>query len=136
MNNEMNNEVVEVKEESKKIDWKMVAIVGLVSGIFGYKAGKYVNSLKSVIEVQEKQIDILNAAASEGLYEEAIATVTRKLNYLKDRIAYLSKQLAETPNDTQTKKALETYTERLSVLTERKRSFQEAQKAYEVIVKE
>lgn len=136
MNKEMNNEVVEIKDESNKIDWKTVAIVGLVSGIFGYKAGKYVKTLTTVIDLQKKQIDILNAAASEGLYEEAIATVTRKINYLKDRISYCSKYLIENPNNKETQKALETYTDRLSVLTERKKSFQEAQKAYEVIVKD
>lgn len=35
------------------------------------------------------EVDILMAAASEGLFEEALATTTRKLNSRKDRLQFL-----------------------------------------------
>lgn len=38
----------------------------------------------------EERIYVLEAAVSEGLFEEAIATTTRKLNSRKDRLAYIS----------------------------------------------
>ena len=141
MGKEMKNEVVKIKEESKKITKqnaiKVVGIVGVgvLSGIFGYKVGKLaknVEVLTATNKILSREVDVLNAAASEGLYEEAIATVTRKINYLKDRVSYCSKQLVDTPNDSQTKKALESYSERLTILTERRKSFREAQKLYEI----
>lgn len=148
MSKEMNNKIVKVKEESKKIPKqdviKVVGIVGvgILSGIFGYKAGKLAKNVKVLTAANEtlckhigtlnQEVNTLNAAASEGLYEEAIATVTRKINYLKDRVSYCSKQLVDTPNDSQTRKALESYSERLTILTERRKSFREAQKLYEI----
>ena len=137
----MNNKIVKVKEESKKIAKqdiiKVVGIVGvgILSGIFGYKVGKLAKNVEVLTAANKalgREVNLLNAAASEGLYEEAIATVTRKINYLKDRVSYCGKQLVDTPNDSQTKKALESYSERLTILTERRKSFWEAQKLYEI----
>ena len=141
MSKEMKNEVVRVKEKSKKITKqdiiKVTEILAAVvlSGIFGYKVGKLTKNVEVLTAANKalgREVNVLNAAASEGLYEEAIATVTRKINYLKDRISYCSKQLVDTPNDSQTKKALESYSERLTILTERRKSFREAQKLYEI----
>lgn len=141
MSKEMNNKIVKVKEESKKIAKqdiiKVVGIVGvgILSGIFGYKVGKLAKNVEVLTAANKalgREVNLLNAAASEGLYEEAIATVTRKINYLKDRVSYCGKQLVDTPNDSQTKKALESYSERLTILTERRKSFWEAQKLYEI----
>ena len=141
MSKEIKNEAVRVKEKSKKITKQYIIkaaeilAAGVLSGIFGYKVGKLAKNVE-VLTVANKalgrEVNVLNAAASEGLYEEAIATVTRKINYLKDRVSYCSKQLVDTPNDLQTKKALESYSERLTILTERRKSFREAQKLYEI----
>ena len=86
MSKEMNNEVVKIKEESKKIAKqdviKVVGIicVGILSGISGYKVGKLAKSVEVLTATNKtlsREVNVLNAAASEGLYEEAIATVTR-----------------------------------------------------------
>lgn len=78
---------IEVKEESKKITKQdVIKVVGILSGIFGYKVGKLSKNVKVLTAANEalsREVNVLNAAASEGLYEEAIATVTRKINYLK-----------------------------------------------------
>lgn len=148
MSKEMNNEALEVKEESKKITKQDVIKaaeiigIGILSGIFGYKIGKMAKSVKVLknvvgeqnirIEYLEKMNDTLNAAASEGLYEEAIATVTRKINYLKDQIAYCTKNLNLNPTDLDNQKALSKYRNKLDVLLDRKKSFLEAQKLYEI----
>lgn len=149
MKKEMNNEVVEVKEEAKKITKqdviKAVEIVGvgILSGIFGYKVGKMAKSVKVLknvageqnirIEYLEKMNDTLNAAASEGLYEEAIATVTRKINYLKDKIEACNKWLNDNPADLATQRALIKHQTKLDMLNGRKNRFKEAQQIYEII---
>lgn len=148
MSKEMNNKIVKVKEESKKIPKqdviKVVDIVGvgILSGIFGYKAGKLAKNVKVLTAANEtlckhigtlnQEVNTLNAAASEGLYEEAIATVTRKINYLKDQIAYCTKNLNLNPTDLDNQKALSKYRNKLDVLLDRKASFLEAQKLYEI----
>lgn len=141
MSKEMNNKVVKIKEESKKIAKqdviKVVGIicVGILSGISGYKVGKLAKSvevLTSTNKTLSREVNVLNAAASEGLYEEAIATVTRKINYLKDQIAYCTKNLNLNPTDLDNKKALSKYRNKLDVLLDRKASFLDAQKLYEI----
>lgn len=141
MSKEMNNEVVKIKEESKKIAKqdaiKVVGIisVGILSGIFGYKVGKLAKSVEVLTTTNKtlsREVNVLNAAASEGLYEEAIATVTRKINYLKDQIAYCTKNLNLNPTDLDNQKALGKYRNKLDVLLDRKASFLEAQKLYEI----
>lgn len=141
MSKEMNNEVVKIKEKSKKIAKqdaiKVVGIisVGILSGIFGYKVGKLAKSVEVLTTTNKtlsREVNVLNAAASEGLYEEAIATVTRKINYLKDQIAYCTKNLNLNPTDLDNQKALGKYRNKLDVLLDRKASFLEAQKLYEI----
>lgn len=141
MSKEMNNEVVKIKEESKKIAKqdaiKVVGIisVGILSGIFGYKVGKLAKSVEVLTTTNKtlsREVNVLNAAASEGLYEEAIATVTRKINYFKDQIAYCTKNLNLNPTDLDNQKALGKYRNKLDVLLDRKASFLEAQKLYEI----
>lgn len=82
----------------------------------------------------EAKIENLQEAASEGLYEEAIATVTRKINHLKDQIAYCTDRLSVNGNDIQTENALTSYKAKLDVLIGRKLHFLEAQKTYELLV--
>lgn len=141
MSKEMNNKIVKVKEESKKIAKqdiiKVVGIVGvgILSGIFGYKVGKLAKNVEVLTAANKalgREVNLLNAAASEGLYEEAIATVTRKINYLKDQIAYCTKNLNLNPTDLDNQKALSKYHNKLDVLLDRKASFLAAQKLYEI----
>lgn len=141
MSKEMNNKVVKIKEESKKIAnqyvIKVVVIigVGILSGISGYKVGnlaKNVEVLTATNKTLSREVNVLNAASSDGLYEKAIATVTRKINYLKDQIAYCTKNLNLNPTDLDNKKALSKYRNKLDVLLDRKASFLDAQKLYEI----
>lgn len=140
MSKEMNNEVMEIKEDKKITKQDAIKVVGIVgvgvlSGIFGYKVGKLaknVEVLTATNKILSREVDVLNAAASEGLYEEAIATVTRKINYLKDQIAYCTKNLNLNPTDLDNKKALSKYRNKLDVLLDRKASFLDAQKLYEI----
>lgn len=149
MSKEMNNKIVKVKEESKKIPKQdvikaaEVVVVGILSGVLGYKFGKMTKGIKTLktankalsnhIDALNTQLGVLNAAASEGLYEEAIATVTRKLNYVTDQVASYTKRISSNPNDLDAQRALIKYQNKLSVLADRKKSFQEAQKLYEII---
>ena len=141
MSKEMKNEVVRVKEKSKKITKQdiikaaEILAAGVLSGIFGYKVGKLAKNVEVLTAANKalgREVNVLNAAASEGLYEEAIATVTRKINYLKDQIAYCTKNLNLNPTDLDNQKALSKYRNKLDVLLDRKASFLEAQKLYEI----
>ena len=107
-----------------------------IVGYFGYKKGLHrsVIALVSKNDLLEARVKNLQEAASEGLYEEAIATVTRKINHLKDQIAYCTDRMSANGNDIQTENALNTYKAKLDVLMERKHNFIEAQKTYELIV--
>lgn len=106
------------------------------AGYFGYRYGmKHAfDDLVNKNALLESKVKNLEEAASEGLYEEAIATVTRKINHLKDQIEYCVNRLATNSNDIQTENALINYKEKLNVLMARKTNFVEAQKAYELIV--
>ena len=105
------------------------------AGYFGYKYGlhRYITALANKNNLLENKVKVLQEAASEGLYEEAIATVTRKINHLKDQIEYCANRLSTNGNDTQTEIALNNYKAKLGVLIARKDNFIEAQKAYELI---
>ena len=105
------------------------------AGYFGYKYGihRSITALANKNSLLENKVKILQEAASEGLYEEAIATVTRKINHLKDQIEYCANRLSTNGNDIQTEIALNNYKMKLGVLMARKNDFIEAQKTYELI---
>lgn len=115
-----------------------------IAGYFGYKylnevklekvLNESVSALANKNDLLEAKIENLQEAASEGLYEEAIATVTRKINHLKDQIAYCTDRLSVNVNDIQTENALTSYKAKLDVLMGRKLHFLEAQKTYELLV--
>ena len=73
-------------------------------GYFGYKYGMHrsITALANKNSLLENKVKVLQEAASEGLYEEAIATVTRKINHLKDQIEYCANRLYTNGNDIQT----------------------------------
>lgn len=111
-------------------------VCAATAGYFGYAFGtKHIfNDLVSKNNLLESKVKNLQEAASEGLYEEAIATVTRKINHLKDQIEYCANRLLTDRNDIQTEIALNGYKAKLDILLARKANFVEAQKAYELIV--
>lgn len=136
------------KEFMKKNGKKVLIGAGIVLGVgLGYK---YVSatkvSIKALTEmnsVQQALIEDLYAdkqtlmkAATEGMFEESIATVTRKLNFVTDKIKYCNKWLEANPNDLATMKSLAEYNNKYSVLTQRRMDFEEAQKIFEVFVEE
>lgn len=132
-----------MKEKLSKREKIIISIVigtGVVSvctaGYLGYRYGYTKARIETVdsINLLEAKVKTLQEAASEGLYEEAIATVTRKINYLKDRIEYCNKNLRLNPNDKQGKEILKKYEIKLDVLSNRKEDFLKAQKAYSLIV--
>ena len=136
-----------VKEHKVELLLGTVSVISI--GVVGYLGVKYYKSdadckiKDAVIETKndsidylERQVEVLNAAATEGLYEEAIATVTRKLNTAIDRVKFLNEQLESTPDDYQTKLSLGKYITKVDVLKLRRNSFIKAQQNYEIIIKE
>ena len=113
-----------------------------VAGYFGFKYYKSnenaklleqgMNYLSGVNSDLHHKIETLMEAASEGVFEEAISTVNNKINHRTDKRKYLLEQLLKTPDDIQTKKALEKVETELANLCKRKDKFTEAQAFYAI----
>lgn len=111
-----------------------VVAVG-TAGYFGvkyYSLNKENNLLQKTNDVLNDKVTTLMEAASEGVFEEAISTVNNKLNHRNDRKKYLLEQLSKTPDDIQSKKALEKVETELSNLLKRKDKFTKAQSFYAI----
>ena len=83
--------------------------------------------LKEANETLRDDNQTLMEAASEGLFEEAIATVTRKINSREDKLEVL---LERSLTDDTVAEAIDKYRSELSMLIKRRDSFQKAQNIY------
>ena len=83
--------------------------------------------LKETNETLRDDNQTLMTAASEGLFEEAIATVTRKINSREDKLEVL---LERSLTDDTVVEAIDKYRSELSMLMKRRDSFQKAQNIY------
>lgn len=117
---------------------------GIIAGVGAcgyslYSNRRLIGNIK-VLQLDNKSLrkdnDTLMSAASEGLFEEAIATVTRKANTAKDRVDVISKQLLSNPNDRDLQKALDNYQTKFNMLTIKKQNFIEAKRTYEIIIED
>ena len=74
--------------------------------------------------VLKNKVNNLEAALTEGVFEEAIATTTRKINYKKDRLSFI-----RDGKDTRefNKKAIFKLEREIEILTERRDAFEKAQ---------
>lgn len=95
----------------------------------GYFGIKYIGDRKQIEKLTD-DTNTLMSAASEGLFDEALATVGRKIAYRKDKEEYLVEQLLATPTDKQTQNALSRIRTELQVLLARQNKFLEAQALY------
>ena len=150
--NEKENEVVRMEESTflKRHAGKILLAGGLLvaAGAY-YILGKHEKEmkdvladnalLKSYLEQDGRAIskltednETLMAAASEGLFEEAISKVTNKINYRLDRKEYLEKALEKCPEDMDLKVAYEKIVEELSMLFTRRDKFEDAQAIFEI----
>ena len=97
----------------------------------GYFGIKYIGDRKKIEKLTDDTTTLMSAA-SEGLFDEALATVGRKIAYRKDKEEYLVEQLLATPADKQTQNALSRIRAELQVLLTRQNKFLEAQTLYEI----
>lgn len=102
------------------------------AGYFGFK---YLGDHKQIKKLTDETTTLMSAA-SEGLFNEALATVGRKIAYRKDKEEYLVEQLLVTPTDKQTQNALSRIHAELQVLLARQNKFLEAQALYEIVDEE
>lgn len=132
---------VTTEEETKKLTKRDKLMIGVtvvstcVAGYFGikhFKDAKIQNALIKSNKDLKDSVDTLMAADSEGVFEEALATVGRKIAYHKDKEAYLLKQLGSRPNDLDLSNYLDRIRAEIQVLSERQSKFIEAQKLYEI----
>lgn len=105
--------------------------VTLASAVAAYFGIKYIGSYDQISKLTD-DTNTLMSAASEGLFDEALATVGRKIAYRKDKEGYLLEQLLATPTDKQTQDALSRIRVELQVLLTRQHKFLDAQKLYEI----
>ena len=94
----MSNKSIKTEKKSIKevvIDNRGKIIAGASAVVIGalgyiiYKEKLDYNQLSIRLREAHEKTDILAEALSEGVFEEAIATTTRKLNSRKDRLNYL-----------------------------------------------
>ena len=145
--NKKENEVVRMEESTflKRHAGKILLAGGLVvaAGAY-YILGKHEKEMKDVLAdnallksfVEEdgkaiskltKDNETLMTAASEGLFEEAIATVTRKINGRRDKLESLLKRYE---TDLTVEDAITKVKAELDILIARKESFLEAQSIF------
>lgn len=105
-----------------------VIVCATTAGYFGYK---YIGDHKQIVKLTD-DTNTLMSAASEGLFDEALATVGRKIVYRKDKEKYLMNFLANNPKATPSKEALDRVQSELQDLMNRQHKFIEAQKLYEI----
>ena len=126
----MNNKSIKTEKKSIKevvIDNRGKIIAGVSTVVIGalgyiiYKERLDYNRLSERLKEAHEKADILAEALSEGVFEEAIATTTRKLNSRKDRLNYLLINRDETDEIVVKLKG------EIKVLTRRRDAFNRAQ---------
>lgn len=72
----------------------------------------------------KNKVDTLEAALAEGVFEEAITTATRKIDYKKDKLSFM-----RDAKDTRefNKQAISKLEREIDILTERRNAFEKAQ---------
>ena len=103
--------------------------VAIASAFAAYFGIKYFSSHNQIIRLAD-DTNTLMSAASEGLFDEALATVGRKIAYRKDREEYLLKRLLSHPGEKDLCNCLDRVRSELNVLTERQSKFLAVQKLY------
>lgn len=104
----------------------------------GYFGVKYFSSVKleELLSEDNKSlkdsVDTLMAAASEGVFEEAIGTVNNKITYRVDKEKYLVEYLKTHPNESKTRETLDKVRAELFNLYTRKDKIEKAQALYEI----
>lgn len=119
-------------QKHEKLTKREKTIIGaavVTTCIAGYFGIKYISDYKQIRKLTEDTTTLMGAA-SEGLFDEALATVGRKISYRKDREQYLLRQIASHPEDPDLSTCLSRVQSELSVLTERQSKFLNAQELY------
>ena len=110
---------------------KILLAAGVVFGSGAYyilkKHNVELDKQKTIVVELKDKVKVLQEAASEGLYEEAIATTTRKINARKDKLEYLTERSI---TDKTVNKAIDKTKSELSILLKRRDAFQKAQDLY------
>ena len=142
-NNKNNEEVIRMEQttfiqrHAKKIMIAGGLVVSAGAAYILYKHGVDLKNKDTVIEGLAEALkdtredkETLMEALSEGVFEEAIATVTRKINSRKDKLTFLEIQLNEGNNQVLTK--IEELKFEIAELIRRKEKFLEGQHLYEI----
>ena len=155
-NNKNNKEVIRMEQttfiqrHAKKIMIAGGLVVSAGAAYMMYKHGLEIKDLLNKHDVELKNKDIvieglsevlkdtrednrtLMEALSEGVFEEAIATVTRKINSRKDKLTFLERQLEKGNTADEVLAKIEEITFEIAELIRRKESFLEGQHLYEI----
>lgn len=111
---------VVIDNRGKIIAGASAVVIGALGYII-YKERLDYNQLSIRLREAHEKADILAEALSEGVFEEAIATTTRKLNSRKDRLNYLIN------NNDETNEIVVKLKGEIEVLTRRRDAFNRAQ---------
>lgn len=114
---------------------KLLIGIGTIIGVtaLGYLGHKYVQREKIISAIQieldesRKKIEILNNAASEGLFDDAISTTERKIFFREDKIKYLVNK-----TDIKSVAKFERYKSELDILKVRRDGYLRTQEIYNI----
>ena len=118
-------------EKFTKREKVLIGAAVVTTCIAGYFGIKYISNYKQIRKLTEDTATLM-AAASEGVFEEAIGTVNHKITYRVDKEKYLIEYLKSHPSNSETEKALNKVKSELNNLYGRRDKFEAAQKLYEI----
>ena len=122
MNVKINSTKEFIAENKYKILAATLGVTTCVLGVALVKSEIRKKSLEETDHTLKDKVDTLEEALTEGVFEEAIATTTRKIDYKKDKLDFIASR-----NDKGDSQIVSKLKREIEILTERRDAFAKAQ---------
>ena len=122
MNVKINSTKEFIAENKYKILAATLGVTTCVLGVALVKSEIGKKILEETDHTLKDKVDTLEEALTEGVFEEAIATTTRKIDYKKDKLDFIASR-----NDKGDSQIVSKLKREIEILTERRDAFAKAQ---------
>ena len=122
MNVKINSTKEFIAENKYKILAATLGVTTCVLGVALVKSEIGKKILEGTDHTLKDKVDTLEEALTEGVFEEAIATTTRKIDYKKDKLDFIASR-----NDKGDSQIVSKLKREIEILTERRDAFAKAQ---------
>lgn len=122
MNVKINSTKELIAENKYKILTATLGVTTCVLGVVLVKSEIGKKILEETDYTLKDKVDTLEEALTEGVFEEAIATTTRKIDYRKDKLDFIASR-----NDKGDSQIVSKLKREIEILTERRDAFAKAQ---------